>query len=426
MKPKLKLLKDENNFEERLIASLLYRIDKEQDKIHDVYDVAWGLFVLKSIGRSHERLCDEARQIISRLEKMNSEDLSDFLYDYRRAVGVALLIYLMGTKGLGLSEKKLCEICEILVMHSKSSKIGELIGVTFLLLRRLGNKRVEEEIRSLMFEIRELGLKDPAFNLADLMYIAFFSAIIDDQFYRETLELMHKNEHLLTYIEDDPEKLALFLYAVSKVTSSQDRSLTEWCRDQRERVAKILRCFLVEDYLTLSDNFSFVNALIKAVQGLEEHPIVKEIKNGEAVIDLQKISFPFPRLDLVSKMILALYEAGYLRPFTLSKKEADAYRQIRAELSGYRRVRKYELAFVLASSILFILLLPIIIIHVPSIMANLVTTILSLWSFYVILYITLIVFIVILISSIWKRGYITSLDLRKMIEEIIRLIRSGG
>lgn len=413
VKSKLEPLRDDkNNLEERLIALLLYKVDKEQEKDYNIYDVAWGLLALRNIGKFNERLYDEVCQITSRLKRMSFEDLSDFLYDYRRAVGVALSIYLVGAKGLELSKRLLHELCEILVMNSKSSKIGELVGATFLVLRHFGNKEMEKEIKNLMFQIKELTVKDPAFHLTDLMYLAFFSAIADDRFYKEILELIHANRHLLAYIEDDPEKLALFLYLVSKATDSKDYPLTEWCKDQRERVAHILKRFSVRDYLALSSHLSLMDVLVEVAQGVKGHSIVKEVRGDEAVIDLRKVSLLLPRPDLISKIIIALYEAGHLRPFALSKKkEVDAYRQIRAELSSYRRVRKYELVFILTTSGLFMSLLPLVIIGLSNITMDMIQIISSLWYYYVVLVIPIIIFI----QCIWKSGHISIQELKRII-----------
>lgn len=412
VKSKLEPLRDDkNNLEERLIALLLYKVDKEQEKDYNIYDVAWGLLALRNIGKFNERLYDEVCQITSRLKRMSFEDLSDFLYDYRRAVGVALSIYLVGAKGLELSKRLLHELCEILVMNSKSSKVGELVGATFLVLRHFGNKEMEKEIKNLMFQIKELTVKDPAFHLTDLMYLAFFSAIADDRFYKEILELIHANRHLLAYIEDDPEKLALFLYLVSKATDSKDYPLTEWCKDQRERVAHILKRFSVRDYLALSSHLSLMDVLVEVAQGVKGHSIVKEVRGDEAVIDLRKVSPLLPRPDLISKIIIALYEAGHLRPFALSKKEVDAYRQIRAELSSYRRVRKYELVFILTTSGLFMSLLPLVIIGLSNITMDMIQIISSLWYYYVVLVIPIIIFI----QCIWKSGHISIQELKRII-----------
>ncbi|WP_125672360.1 hypothetical protein [Candidatus Methanodesulfokora washburnensis] len=356
--------KDTCNLESRLIALLMHGIEREQDKTRNIYDVAWGIFALKDIGRNYKYLYDEARQVVSLLGNMNSKDLNSFLFDYRRAVGIALSIYLIGAENLRLSRERLDEICEILTVNSETSETGELIGATFLLLKHLKHEEMEKKIKEVMIKIRKSGFKDPAYYLADVIYVAFFSAVIGDLFYIETLEEIHKNEYLLEYIMDDHEKLALFLYIVSKATSLGDHPLVEWCKDKREEVAKNLRDFIEENSLILSNHPSIVNVLRDSTIDFEvykqqNYRFVNNIGNSEIILDSGVTNSLFLRPDLISKMILALYEAGYLSPFMLSKKEADAYRQIRAEVKGYRRVRKYEMIFILISFALFMLLFPL-------------------------------------------------------------------
>jgi len=154
-----------------------------------------------------------------------------------------------------------------------------------------------------------------------------------------------------------------------------------------------------------------MDVLVEVAQGVKGHSIVKEVRGDEAVIDLRKVSLLLPRPDLISKIIIALYEAGHLRPFALSKKEVDAYRQIRAELSSYRRVRKYELVFILTTSGLFMSLLPLVIIGLSNITMDMIQIISSLWYYYVVLVIPIIIFI----QCIWKSGHISIQELKRII-----------
>jgi hypothetical protein len=93
------------------------------------------------------------------------------------------------------------------------------------------------------------------------------------------------------------------------------------------------------------------------------------------------------------------------------KKEVDAYRQIRAELSSYRRVRKYELVFILTTSGLFMSLLPLVIIGLSNITMDMIQIISSLWYYYVVLVIPIIIFI----QCIWKSGHISIQELKRII-----------
>jgi hypothetical protein len=183
--------------------------------------------------------------------------------------------------------------------------------------------------------------------------------------------------------------------------------------------------FVKENYLTSDDYYSLVNALINAIAGFKTHSLIKEIKNGEAIINLRDIDLRLLRPDLFSKIIIALYEAGYLRPFMLSKKEADIYRQIRAEVKRYRRVRKYELIFIFASLALLILLLPFAIHGLISLDLNISNYLNYLRSYYL-YYVLSIVLFPISVYSIWKRGYISIRELLKYLENKLPLLKMAS
>jgi hypothetical protein len=357
------------------------RINKELGEIRSIYDIAWRIFALEYIGRHYERLYKEACQIVSSLEQLSSEKLEDLLFDYRRAVGIALSIYLFRPESLDLSEERLDEICRILTANSESSEAGELIGATFLLLNRLKYKVLIDKIRVIMYKIRDMALREPEYYFIELMYISFFSAIANDSFYIETLEKIKRNEFLYDHIFDEPEKLTLFLYIVSKAIDYKNKSSIEieWCKTKRDEAA---------------------SSLISFYEDIEYDLILA-------------------RMDLIAKMILALYEAGYLKPFMLSKKEVDAYRQIRAELKNYRRVRKYELMFILGVFILFMFLLPTIL---NSLFTN-TTYFIQFILAYNYLHGIVLVIVGLIIRSIWSSGQINPEVIRNIVKEVLSLIK---
>jgi len=370
-----------SGLETRLMSSLMDRINKELGEIRSIYDIAWRIFALEYIGRHYERLYKEACQIVSSLEQLSSEKLEDLLFDYRRAVGIALSIYLFRPESLDLSEERLDEICRILTANSESSEAGELIGATFLLLNRLKYKVLIDKIRVIMYKIRDMALREPEYYFIELMYISFFSAIANDSFYIETLEKIKRNEFLYDHIFDEPEKLTLFLYIVSKAIDYKNKSSIEieWCKTKRDEAA---------------------SSLISFYEDIEYDLILA-------------------RMDLIAKMILALYEAGYLKPFMLSKKEVDAYRQIRAELKNYRRVRKYELMFILGVFILFMFLLPTIL---NSLFTN-TTYFIQFILAYNYLHGIVLVIVGLIIRSIWSSGQINPEVIRNIVKEVLSLIK---
>jgi hypothetical protein len=370
-----------SGLETRLMSSLMDRINKELGEIRSIYDIAWRIFALEYIGRHYERLYKEACQIVSSFEQLSSEKLEDLLFDYRRAVGIALSIYLFRPESLDLSEERLDEICRILTANSESSEAGELIGATFLLLNRLKYKVLIDKIRVIMYKIRDMALREPEYYFIELMYISFFSAIANDSFYIETLEKIKRNEFLYDHIFDEPEKLTLFLYIVSKAIDYKNKSSIEieWCKTKRDEAA---------------------SSLISFYEDIEYDLILA-------------------RMDLIAKMILALYEAGYLKPFMLSKKEVDAYRQIRAELKNYRRVRKYELMFILGVFILFMFLLPTIL---NSLFTN-TTYFIQFILAYNYLHGIVLVIVGLIIRSIWSSGQINPEVIRNIVKEVLSLIK---
>jgi hypothetical protein len=397
-----------SGLETLLMSLLMDRINKELGEIRSIYDIAWRTFALEYIGRRHERLYREACQIVSSLEQLSSEKLEGLLFHYRRAVGIALFIYLFRPESLDLSEERLDEICRILTANSESSEAGELIGATFLLLNHLKYKVLIDKIRVIMYKIREMALKEPEYYFIELMYISFFSAIANDDFYIETLEKIKRNEFLYEHILDDPEKLTLFLYIVSKVIDYKNKSLIEieWCKTKRDEAANSLIAFLEE-------NYSIIRSLINALRNLEFS------KGRDYAYEDVEYDLMLARVDLIAKMVLALYEAGYLKPFMLSKKEVDAFRQIRAELKNYRRVRKYELMFILGVFILFMFLIPIIL---NSLFTN-TTYFIQFILAYKYLYLIVLVIVVLIIRSIWSSGQINLEVIRNIVKEVLSLIK---
>jgi hypothetical protein len=396
---------DTSCLETRLMSLLTDRINKELGKTRNlydnaIYDIAWGTFALEYIGRHHERLYKElykeTSQIVSFLEQQSSEELEGLLYDYRRAVGITLSIYLLRPESLNLSKEYLDKVCEILIANSKSSEGGELIGATFLLLDHLKYKVLIDKIRVIMYNIRDMALREPELYLIELMYISFFSAIANDKFYIETLENIKRNEFLYEHIVDDPEKLTLFLYIVSKAIDYKNESLIEieWCKAKRHEAASSLISILEENY-SIS---SFVSALRN----------LKFSKGSDHIYEDIEYDLMMARMDLIAKMVLALYEAGYLKPFMLSKKEVDAYRQIHAELKNYRRVRKHELMFLSGVFILFMFLLPTIL---NSLFTDTIYFIQFILTYHVSYAIMLVIVSLLILSSIWSSGQINPRDI---------------
>jgi hypothetical protein len=123
------------------------------------------------------------------------------------------------------------------------------------------------------------------------------------------------------------------------------------------------------------------------------------------------------RMDLIAKMVLALYEAGYLKPFMLSKKEVDAYRQIHAELKNYRRVRKHELMFLSGVFILFMFLLPTIL---NSLFTDTIYFIQFILTYHVSYAIMLVIVSLLILSSIWSSGQINPRDI---VMEVLSLFK---
>ena len=396
-----------SGLETRLMSLLMDRINKELGEIRSIYDIAWRIFALEYIGRHYERLYKEACQIVSSLEQLSSEKLEDLLFDYRRAVGIALSIYLFRPESLDLSEERLDEICRILTANSESSEAGELIGATFLLLNRLKYKVLIDKIRVIMYKIRDMALREPEYYFIELMYISFFSVIANDSFYIETLEKIRRNEFLYDHIFDDPEKLTLFLYIVSKAIDYKNKSSIEieWCKTKRDEAASSLISFLEENYS--------ISSLINALRNLEFS------KGRDYTYEDIEYDLILARMDLIAKMVLALYEAGYLKPFMLSKKEVDAYRQIRAELKNYRRVRKYELMFILGVFILFMFLLPTIL---NSLFTN-TTYFIQFILAYNYLHGIVLVIVGLIIRSIWSSGQINPEVIRNIVKEVLSLIK---
>jgi hypothetical protein len=389
---------------------LSYGISKIQDATTNIYDIAWSLFALQYLGENDRHLSEMIQEALSIIEGKSSEELAGYLYDFRRAVGVALSIYILGKEKLGLSETKLGEICKNLVENSERSEIGELIGATFLLLKCLNCKNFEEKVKKLLQKVIESGIKEPEYHLIDLLYVTFFVAILNNETYvEEIIRKISKNELLLDYIMNEPEALALFLYSVSKAAYLKDDQLAEWSKEKREEAARSLKDILRSIYMDFFDLYWQSN-------------VIKGDKM-KMRLKVEDIDSHYPRPDLVSKILISLYEAGYIYPFTLSKKEADIYRQIKAEVKEYRRVRRYELLLLFVLSSLFLIMLPVLWNIIIIMKLNLVN---FLWTYYYVYSLIIIPLIVTLFISIWRNGYVPIHELVKIIESIINFIRNNS
>ena len=405
-------VKDPCSLESRLFSMLSYGISKMRDATTNIYDIAWSLFALRYLGENDRHLSEMIQEALSIIEGKSSEELTGYLYDFRSAVGVALSIYILGREKLRLSETTLEEICKNLVENSERSEIGELIGATFLLLKYLNCKNFEEKVKKSLQKVIETGIKEPEYHLIDLLYVTFFIAILNDEIYvEEIIRKISKNELLLDYIMNEPEALALFLYSVSKAAYLKDNRLAEWSKEKREEAARSLKELLRDIYMDFFDLYWQSND----IKGDEMNMMRLNVE------DVEDIDSHYPRPDLVSKILISLYEAGYIYPFMLSKKEADVYRQIKAEVKEYRRVRKYELLLLFALSSLFLTMLPVLWNIIIIMKLNLIN---FLWTYYHVYSLIILPFIVTLCISIWRNGYVSIHELGKIIKSIINFIRN--
>lgn len=396
-----------------LEVRLAYLTKSSKRSIDKLYELAWGCFALKELGRNYKFFLANVRSAVSIVSSSN--DLIGILYDYRRAVGLSLAIYLFGPREVDFPKKRLDELCECLTQLSRDSRLGEVIGVSLLLSKRLKKKKFEKDLKSLLSEVWTSWMERPAYYLTDMLYVMFFAAKIHEKdFLLEALEGFRHNAQWMAYVNEDPERMALLLYALSKAVNLKitKSELFEWCHTEMKRIATELYHNLERKSLfDLQNYLELIDALLDVAEGFDTQVIQKFgtlIRRGEGdeiIID-KRIITPLPRLDLVAKTYIALSEAGYIRPFLLSKKEEDIYRQIQAEIKGYRRIRKYELSFIMITSLSFIIsLLYLIFFKIMSI---------SLQN---------ILFIGIAISfiywRIWKSGQISLKEISDIFHEII-------
>lgn len=407
--------------EECFEALLAYTASSSRRPVDGLYDLAWGSFALKEIGRDYEPFLANIRSAVSMI--VASDKLADVLYDYRRAVGLSLSICLFGAQKVGLHETRLDELCDVLTRNSKDSGLAELIGASFLMAKRLKRKEAERDLKKLMAGIKASCNKNPAYHIADLLSVAFFSAIVHDEFFLEALEDIKQNQYWMTYIDGDPERMAFLLYALSKAAYSKKAKgeLSEWCRNQLNVVAEKLYLDLKKKRLLNSQSYiDLIDALLGVAEGFNAHvkqkfgSLIRKGEGNEIIIDREAIA-PLPRVDLLAKVYIALSEAGYIRPFMLSKREIDVYRQIRAELKSYRRIRKYELIFIMATSALFMPLMLLLMLTgnitaLPPVNNLLLYACIGM----------LIAIIELYYRQIWKRGF---LSLKESLEFLSSLIK---
>lgn len=386
-----------------------------------LYDLAWGSFALKEIGRDYTPFLVNIRSAVSTI--ITSDKLADVLYDYRRAVGLSLSIYLFGIQKVGFPENRVDELIDVLTQNSRDSGLAELIGASFLMARHFGRKTAEQDLKGLMREIKASCNKNPAYHITNLLSLAFFSAMVHDEFFLEVLKEIRQNQSWMAYVNEDPEGMAFLLYALSRAAYSKkiERELSEWCRTELEAIAEKLYHALKEKRLLDSQSYvDLIDALLGVAEGFDAHvrqkfgSLIRRGEDDEIIINRKAIAL-LPRIDLLSKAYIALNEAGYMRPFMLSKKEADAYRQIRAELKSYRRIRKHELIFIMATSALFTPLM-LLLMFTGGIAAFLPV------GNLLYLYTVLLIAILGLYRLIWKRGFISLRELLEFLPSLIRKI----
>jgi len=402
-------------YETHLKSLLAYVAKSSRKPIDGLYDLAWGSLALKEMGMDYEYFLTNIQSAVSMIA--SSSELADVLYDYRRAVGLSLAIYLFGARRAGFPEERLNELCNVLTQILKDRKIelAELIGASFLLAKHLKRSDAEEDLKSIIMKIKESCLKNPAYYLTDMLFIMFFLALArEGEFLIEALEDIRQNRSWMAYINEDPERMALLLYVLSKAAYSRNvkAELAEWCRTESNRIAEELYYALERRRLLDPQSYvELIDALLGVAEGFDAHVKQKfglliKMGEGDEIIINRKAIMPLPRIDLLAKAYIALCEAGYIRPFMLSKREADAYRQIQAELKGYRRIRKYELFFIMVTSALSI---PLIFLTLALMLTN-----------NEIFYPSLILLVAIIIGSyqhIWKRGYVSLRELLEVLRE---------
>lgn len=360
-----------------------------------IYDASWLLLAYTFLGRKAERLCREIYNILLHLDSMKRDDLVDFLFDYRRAVGVALGAFILRKKIKSFKEL-LSKISQILFESSRDSEIGELVGASFLFVKYLSkDEELKKKLESLMKEIIEKSFERKRFEqyYRDILYIAFFSALADQNLYIEILDRLRRNEQLIEYIENDLEAMALLLFTVSRLSMKRngvDTALKEWAREKRDEWAPELHNLANE---------------IGIYHWIQRNIIFQGLFASYTEESSQDIESPY--LNICSKVTLALVEAGYERPFTLSKYEYDVYLQIKGEIKRYKRVRKIELVFLflcteLSVFLLYRFFLPTII----PIMFNLKACILALTIVGILLY------------SVWKYGQVPIHVLKDILNHI--------
>ncbi|MEM3407452.1 MAG: hypothetical protein QW806_08695 [Nitrososphaerota archaeon] len=343
---------------------------------------------------------------------INKDKISEILLDIERTVGLILGLYCL-LKLKKLNRKFITQIKNFIKQLEDLYWLeydGELIFSISLLSTILNLKLNFKEILKKSFEknVNIDKLRNEIYALLTLSQREFRKTCNEE--IKSLLQELTRKENI-ELSKSDIELSSILCTALTNIL--EYNQLNEELRGIRDELFKTS----YSEIIKLSENSQLISKIteivslakeIKRIKINEELKNIIKISDKELRIDLEKLPSLNLKLNLLSKFLISALEGGFKKPYFLSRKEYDTYLQIKNEIKGYKRVRKYELLTTVLFSEFFILISVLFLskyIFHPFLQDIL----------YALPVITLMIF-----YRIYKRGYIS---VKEIISEFLKLFK---
>ncbi len=257
---------------------------------------------------------------------------------------------------------KILEIAQSYDWHAKS---GEVMAASLLLANLMKETQTADRLKSEISGLVSRALSDPLrfFEQGlDAMYGLLGLALMDDPSVEELISPLISVPALNSAVKNRAplDATAIYLLVLGRLAFKigQSKDAKESARNEIIDVyGKIVDRAQTLPYMSLGPAFAeqFVDALTLVKEGLSDLALskykdfVKSADGGTVVVSVDSVNPMVPRVDLLSKTLLALRESGYYNPYRLSSKENLLAQEVLQKEQGFRHVRKGELAVLLAA-----------------------------------------------------------------------------
>jgi hypothetical protein len=287
----------------------------------------------------------------------------EFLYDHRNSIGASLCLCLAPKTDENLSKSsQLLQVAEGYDWHAKS---GEVMATSLILATVTNKTEIADRLRGATTQLVNGVLSDPVRFFEDgldAMYGLLGLSLVGDpsldNLVSPLLSFPALNNAVKNRAPLDATAIYLFLMGRIAFKDAQDKQTKEKARAEIADVyGKIVDRAETLPYTSMGPAFAeqFVDALSLVKEGLSDLALskykdfVKSADGGNMVVSVDSVNPMVPRVDLLSKILLALGEAGYYHPYRLSSKESQLFQEVLQKEQGFKHVRKAELIALLVT-----------------------------------------------------------------------------